>query len=44
MSGGTGSGLTNLLLDRLRYNNILIKKPIHINMVIPSPRISDIIV
>jgi hypothetical protein len=44
MSGGTGSGLTNLILDSSRYNNMLNKKTILVNMLMPSPQMSDTIV
>jgi hypothetical protein len=44
MSGGTGSGLSNLLIERLIYGNGLQKKQLWINMVLPSPRFSDTIV
>ena len=44
MSGGTGSGLTNLILDSSRYNNILAKKTVLVNMVVPSPKMSDTVV
>lgn len=42
MSGGTGSGMTNLLADRI---SIMHPKTIAcINMALPSPKLSDIIV
>lgn len=42
MSGGTGSGMTNLLKDRLAIMHP--KTTIGINMAIPSPKMTDIIV
>jgi tubulin alpha len=44
MSGGTGSGLTNLILESSRYDNMLAKKTILVNMVLPSPKMSDTVV
>ncbi len=44
ISGGTGSGLTNLFLDRIQNSSRLYKKTTIINSIAPSPRMANNIV